>query len=492
MKVRLKELFPKSAVKNESKNIIINGLSDDSRSVSKGDLFFIIERKNFDIYSILKNIEPKVAAFVSDVNSREKIKSLLKYKPVIFVRGIKEHFLKACDLFYGFDKDGFKFIGITGTNGKTTTAYLTYYLLKKLGEKSALISTVKYCTGSFRCKSSYTTPDILTLRKFFQQAAKKEADFVIMEVSSHAIDQERIKGISFSRCVFTNLTHEHLDYHKTMANYFIVKKRLFLNNKSSLAIINTDDVYGKKIFSKLSRRLSYGIKSAAMFRAEDILINKAGSKFILKINKKSYPVKTNLLGKHNILNVLAAITTVYSLGIDIKRIVKAVSSFKTVKGRLERINRDIFVDYAHTPDALERVLFTLKEVGYSKIICVFGCGGDRDKSKRPLMGKIASAQAYFTYITCDNSRSEDPKQICLEIEKGFKAKNYSVVLDRREAIFKAIKLLEQNRFDNQGKRNICLLIAGKGHENYQIIGDRKLAFDDSRVVREIIKSRNNK
>ncbi|MBP7088281.1 MAG: UDP-N-acetylmuramoyl-L-alanyl-D-glutamate--2,6-diaminopimelate ligase [Candidatus Omnitrophica bacterium] len=485
--MKLKQLLPKVKFSGKAINTTIRGISDDSRYVSSGDLFFIMERKNFDIYSALKDIEPKIAAFVAETTQQRRLKGLLKNKPIIFVTGVKEHFKRAVDIFYGFKKNNFKFIGITGTNGKTTTAYLIYHILNKMQKKAALIGTIKYHLGSFTCQASNTTPGFLVLRKLFQKAKQKKINFIIMEVSSHAIEQNRISGINFSRCIFTNLSQEHLDYHKTMGKYFAAKKKLFLNNKTSLAIINTDDTYGKKLFSGLSRRLSFGIKAKAQFKADNVILDSKGTKFTLRIFTKTYSVKTSLLGMPNVLNILAAAATLYSLGFSLKKIIEAVASFKPVKGRLEKAAKDIFVDYAHTPDALEKVFLTLRDIGYERIICVFGCGGDRDRSKRSLMGKISSKYAYFTFITSDNPRSEDPVLISSQIESGFFNSNYAVVLDRKKAIFQAIKLFYQEKSIDPN-RNVCLLVAGKGHEDYQIIGNKKIFFNDSNSIKEIVRN----
>lgn len=491
--MKLKQFFPKLRFTDATGDITIKGISDDSRSVSRGDLFFIMERKNFDIYSVLKDIEPKAAAFVSEAAQRRKLEGLVRNKPIIFVKGIKEQFRRTVDMLYGFKKNDFKFIGITGTNGKTTTAYLIYHILNKMKKKAALISTIEYHFGPFRYRASNTTPGFLVLRKLFQKAKQKKIDFIVMEVSSHALEQKRISGIKFSRCIFTNLSREHLDYHKTMDGYFAAKKKLFLNNKSSLAVINTDDIYGKKLFSGLTHRLSFGLKTKAQFKAENISLDKKGAEFNLRVFSKAYPVKTSLLGMPNVFNVLGAMATLYSLGFNLKKIIEAVNSFKPVKGRLERAGEDIFVDYAHTPDALEKVFLTLRDVGYDQIICVFGCGGDRDRTKRSIMGKISSTYAYFTFITSDNPRSEDPVLISSQIESGFFNKNYAVVLDRRKAIFQAIKLFYREKSAGQNKK-ICLLVAGKGHEDYQIIGNKKILFNDSCTIKEIIRSHklNNK
>ncbi len=375
-----------------------------------------------------------------------------------------------------------KIIGITGTNGKTTTAFLIYHLLKKMGQKTSLIGTIKYIIGSKAYKAKLTTPGFIELREILKKIKDTGSNFVVIEVSSHGLLQSRAKGLRFHRSLFTNLSRDHLDYHKTMKSYFSAKKKLFFPQKNAISLINIDDYYGKKIFRGLRGALSFAIKARADFRAENIVLGKGGSHFEMIFSRKHYPVKTHLCGKYNVLNILGAVGLVSSLGFPLPELVKAVSSFKPPKGRLEPVASDIFIDYAHTPDALGNVLGSLRESGYEKIICLFGCGGDRDRGKRRLMGQIASLKADFTFITSDNPRSEEPSAICSQIKKGFKKKNYSVVVDRYKAIKKGIKFFRQNK---AGKS--CLLIAGKGHEDYQIIKDKRIPFSDKKVVKQLLK-----
>jgi len=476
-------------IKESLGQIEIKGISDDSRSLKKGDLFFIIKRKKFDIFSVLKDIEPKVSAFVAQNKDKEKLKTIVKTRPLILVKNIKKEFHKATNIFYGCTNSDLKIIGITGTNGKTTTAFLIHHLLKKMQVKPSLIGTVKYLIGSQSTKANYTTPDFLSLRKTLKRIKDAGSRFVVMEVSSHALSQGRIKGIKFSRCVFTNLTRDHLDYHRTLTNYFNTKKKLFFQNKDAISLINTDDLYGKKIFNQLNNSISYGTTKGADFYADNIRLDSCGSYFDLIYGKKSYPLTTSLCGKHNILNILAAVGVVSSLGFPLSEIVKSLASFKPVEGRLQAVYDDLFVDYAHTPDALENVLSMLRQIGYKKIICVFGCGGNRDKGKRRVMGQIAQKRADFTFITSDNPRYEDAYTICQQIEKGFKSNNYSIVLDRKNAIAQAIKLFlvsASNAAESKKKIKTCVLVAGKGHEDYQIVGDKKLPFKDSNVIREVV------
>jgi len=375
-----------------------------------------------------------------------------------------------------------KIIGITGTNGKTTTAFLIYHLLKKMGQKTSLIGTIKYIIGPKAYKARLTTPGFVEMGEIFKKIKESESDFVVIEVSSHGLVQGRVKGLKFSRCLFTNLSRDHLDYHKTMKNYFNAKKKLFFSQKNLISFINIDDSYGKKIAKGLNKAFSFAIKASADFKAENISLRKNGSCFEIESSSERYKIKTRLCGRYNILNILGAVSLVSSLGFPLSKVVKAVNSFKPPLGRLEPVAKDLFVDYAHTPDALNNTLGNLRESGYEKIVCLFGCGGDRDKGKRSLMGQVASLKADFTFITSDNPRSEDLLKICSQIEKGFKNKNYLVVVDRYKAIGLAIKFFLKNKSNNS-----CLLIAGKGHEDYQIIKDKRIPFSDKRIVKQFLK-----
>ena len=480
--MRLKEIFKNLSIDS---NLEIKDLSVDPRCIFKDTLFFIKGGKNFDIFSILNSINKEnVSVFVASYKDKDKLIDLIKDKPVIFVKDIDREIKRISNLFYGFDNKYFKCIAITGTNGKTTTATLIWYLLKKLNKRASLISTVKYCIKDKELQALYTTPDYILLRKIFKEIKEANDEFVVMEASSHGIEQNRLEGIKFLRCIFTNLSRDHLDYHKTMTNYFNAKRKLFITNKNAIPIINIDDFYGRKLIREFKNSIAYGTRFSCDFFAKNIVLYKDRTEFDLLYKNNLYHIKSILLGRHNVLNILAAIACVSSLGFDIRDFIEFIISFKGADGRLEKVIEDIFVDYAHTPDALKKVLTTLREIGYKRIICVFGCGGNRDKGKRKMMGKIASFYADFSFVTSDNPRKEDPKVICRQIITGFKKDNYKVILDRYEAIKSAIKFY----FDN--KKDTCILIAGKGHEDYQIIEDKKIPFKDKEVVKEIIKNGN--
>lgn len=457
-----------------SNKLDIKGLSDDSRLVKDGDAFFVRERKQFDIFSVISEVARKASVVVAEKKNRAKIVPLVRGKPLILVENIQKEFHRAIDIFFGIDNHNFKFIGVTGTNGKTTTTDFIYRFLKYKKEKASLIGTVKYYVGKQIYNADFTTPDYLTLKKMLSQSCVKRG-FVVMEVSSHGIEQGRVEGIDFSSTVFTNLTRDHLDYHGTFAHYFNVKKSFFLNNKRAMACVNVDDRYGKRLLNDVRKSMSYGKSLGADIFATRVILSYDGTVFDLSYGKKTYNVKTPLVGEHNIYNIMAAAGSLLSLGFSFDEIVSFVPFFYGVPGRLEKVVPDVFVDYAHTPDALERVLYALRNIGYKKIICVFGCGGDRDKGKRKTMGAIADRLADFSFITSDNPRSEDPWEICRHIEKGFLRKNYRIDINREKAIYAGLTL--QRRY-----RKSCLLVAGKGHEDYQIIGTKKLHFSDSEII----------
>jgi UDP-N-acetylmuramoyl-L-alanyl-D-glutamate--2,6-diaminopimelate ligase len=477
--MKVKEIFTASQVSPEIREKALNGISDNSRLLQKGDVFFVKPGNNFDVFSVLKEIEPKVSVFVAAEKDSRAIKACKLRKPVIFVKDINGQFYKTVDLLFGFDKKSLKFIGITGTKGKTTTAFLIQHLLTGLKQKASLIGTIKYIIGKKTYEATHTTPDFLNLQKIFSEINRNKSDYVVMEVSSHAIDQNRIKGVSFLRCVFTNLSREHLDYHKTMNNYFATKKKFFIKNSGAVSIINKDDNCAVELMKGLKKNITYGVRSDADFKACNVAVDKDGIRFKLLHKGKYFNVESSLLGKHNVYNVLAAIATIFSLGFTLGDIIKILKAFKGVEGRLEETGKGIFIDYAHSPDSLEKALSTLKDIGYKKIVCVFGCGGNRDKGKRKIMGRIASRLADFTIVTSDNPRNEDPSDICRQIESGFEKNNYSVIIDRKKAIARALKM-------KAGSKDTCLLVAGKGHENYQIIGDKKIFFKDRAVVEELL------
>lgn len=475
--MKVKEVFPQLNLPSQLAQIEIKGISCNHRYLDNQDMFFIIKGKNFDIFKILKNIEEKVAIFTAEESDKERIQKIIKKRPVIFLKNIKKELREAVDRVYRGVIERFKFILITGTNGKTTTGYLIHQLLEKFGLPSIFLGTVGYYFPNKEKRESFlTTPDYLLLRKLL---AQQKSSFVVMEASSQGIKEKRLDGLSPVELIFTNLSRDHLDYHKNMQDYFLAKKKLFLDNPESLALLNIDNLYGKQLFSQIKNiKFTYGKKRDAYYRIEIIKINRKGSYFNIFSPEGKETFATSLLGKINVENLSAAIASLNLLGFSLKEIKRKISRLRPPPGRLEEVVPSVFVDYAHTPSALENTLLTLREIGYRKIICVFGCGGGRDRGKRRLMGKIASSYADFSIITSDNPRHEDPYEICLEIKNGFGKNNFTIIVDRKKAIEKALKLK---------RKNDCVLIAGKGHEKYQIVGEKRIPFDDRKVVRNFFK-----
>ncbi len=382
-------------------------------------------------------------------------------------------------------------VGITGTNGKTTTAYLVDALFKAANMRPGMLTTVKYDIGERLIPAERTTPAAPELQDLLSQMNKVGCQSAVMEVSSHAIVQKRIAGIDFDIAVFTNLTGDHLDYHKSMEHYFTAKAALFYGlgrgDKKASAVINIDDEWGRRLVADRdnikAEIITYGISHDADIRAENIDISGNGCRFHLITSAGETDMHIKLLGRYNVSNVLAAAGVGMAAGIDFNLLVKVLSGAECVAGRLELVGSGddmphIFVDYAHTDDALKNVLQTLREITEKRLIVVFGCGGDRDRTKRPAMGRIACDLADYSVLTSDNPRTEDPLDIIREIESGFSDKSkYEVEPDRRAAINKALEI---------AGRGDVVVIAGKGHENFQEFRNTKLPFDDRQVVRNAL------
>ncbi|MCP4375240.1 MAG: UDP-N-acetylmuramoyl-L-alanyl-D-glutamate--2,6-diaminopimelate ligase, partial [bacterium] len=383
-------------------------------------------------------------------------------------------------------------VGITGTNGKTTVAHLVFNILEAAGHKSALLGTVGYNTSGQLTDAGATTPDPITLARATSEMVAAGRTHLVMEVSSHALDQDRTAGVDFRVGVFTNISGEHLDYHKTIDNYLIAKQRLFDSlNSSATAVINRDDKYSDQMARSArgagASVIFYGLDNDCACRGKIITLDDTGAKFGVSTAGGEIEISSPLIGRHNVMNSLAAIATSEALGVGLDAIGAALSSTPVVPGRLEPVGGPgdyrVFVDYAHTDDALENVLSALNGIKRGRLIVVFGCGGDRDRSKRPRMGKVATTLADRVVITSDNPRSEDPQAIINEVLSGVDSEDSDrcdVCVDRREAIAMAI---------GQARSGDIVLLAGKGHETYQEIAQKRIDFSDVQVADEIIKSR---
>lgn len=491
--LKLKELANLLLIKETigDMNVEITGLEIDSRKITSGNLFicvsgidgFLEDRHQF-VEDAVKN--GAVALIVErDVNIEI---------PKIIVKDARYAMAVIASHFYSYPSNKMKLIGITGTNGKTTTSYLLEKILTDYGFQTGLMGNNGVKVGSKWYPTDINTQEPPTLQRNLQMMKYQNVDYCVMEVTSQGLHMERVKGCNFKTAVFTNLTQDHLDYHGTFEEYKHVKGLLFsrLGNDFStidqkIAILNADDPsveYFKKVTS--AEVITYGIHNGADVQAKSITLSSKGIQFLVSSFNGEIEINLNLVGRFNVYNALAAITATLVEGIPLTNISDSLSHVKSIEGRMEIIdeNQDflVIVDYAHSPDALENVLSTISEFSKAKIITVFGCGGDRDAKKRPIMGEIAGGYSDFVYITSDNPRSEDPQAIMKDIEKGFSQNNnlnYKVELDRELAINQAIKMASSNDI---------VLIAGKGHETYQILKDSTIHFDDKEIARQAIKN----
>jgi UDP-N-acetylmuramoyl-L-alanyl-D-glutamate--2,6-diaminopimelate ligase len=381
-------------------------------------------------------------------------------------------------------------VGVTGTNGKTTTAYLLQSVFERVGKRCGLVGTVEYRIGGRTIPASRTTPDASSLQALLAQMRAAGCSAAVMEVSSHALDQRRTDCIAFDAAVFTNLTQDHLDYHKTMDEYFAAKRKLFLGlegcgKAGSRAVINRDDPWGRRLWDMASlrdRRIGFGMESGSDVRAESVSLSAEGSSFLAITPWGRVPLKLRLMGRFNVYNALGALATAGALGTPIEAAAEAVQNVTAVPGRLETFVSQrgfkVFVDYAHTDDALRNVLATLRELKPRRLIAVFGCGGNRDRGKRPLMGRVASEMADFSVLTSDNPRRETPAAILEEIVAGFRDRDRCVLIeDRAHAIRYALDMAVAGDL---------VLVAGKGHERFQELANTTVPFDDRVVVRRLL------
>jgi UDP-N-acetylmuramoyl-L-alanyl-D-glutamate--2,6-diaminopimelate ligase len=472
---------------NGSVNREIESISYDSRRAGPGHVFVAIRGEHFDGHSFIEEaVEKGVVAVVAE-------RAGLSHRAtMIVVRDSREALAQLASVFYGEPAKKLTMIGVTGTNGKTTAAFLIKHLLERANRSTGLIGTVQYEIGRRVLPAYRTTPESLDLQELLSQCVEAGCRNVVMEVSSHALSQNRANEISFDVGVFTNLTRDHLDFHRGMKDYFEAKTRLFENlraaeKKSRTAVINVDDPYGQQLVARFAKDLpilTYGMGARADFRASNFKVELSGTSYQLDAKEKSYLVRLPLIGRFNIYNSLAALACAHAAGVDIRTSVTAIAKAPQIPGRLEAISArrqfHVFVDYAHTDDALLNVLKTCRDLNPNRLIVVFGCGGNRDKSKRSLMGSAAGQLADITIITSDNPRKEDPEAIIRDIESGFKRKNYEKIVDRKKAIGRAISIAQP--------RDI-VLIAGKGHEKMQEFGDHTVPFDDVDVATRALEER---
>jgi UDP-N-acetylmuramoyl-L-alanyl-D-glutamate--2,6-diaminopimelate ligase len=474
-----------------SKDVEITGVCLNSNLVSPGNLFIAKRGHNDDG---TRYIPQAIAAGASAVLTDIYDPSLKDVVQVIHSDPSKAGaFIAAC--FHDFPSQDLYMVGITGTNGKTTSSFLVKHLLDRLNLPCGLIGTIEYIVGEQRYHATRTTPDAASNQKMLREMVSKGCHAAVMEVTSHALDQERVDHIDFDAALFTNLTLDHLDYHQTMDHYAAAKNKLFRSMNSSkekrlldkkicpkVAIVNRDSPWCERMLEGCQVPIiTYGIHFPADLQASNILLTSTGTVLDLHFNGKSETLKIPLIGRFNVYNALGAIAVGLSRGEPLSKIVSIMSSSPSVSGRLEpvpnHLGLNIYVDFAHSPDALINVLETLQELKKGRLITVFGCGGDRDRTKRPKMAEAVESYSDLAIVTSDNPRSEDPMSICEEIIRGFKNKNcYMVEIDRALAIQKAISMANPEDI---------ILLAGKGHEPYQIFAHKTVEFDDRKVAAQL-------
>ncbi len=465
----------------------ITAICYDSRHATEGSIFFALPGANVDGTEFINAaIEKGALAVVSEQPGLATRATHLQ------VRNARHALADAATVFYRNPSLAMKVAGITGTNGKTTIAFLFKHICDTALLRCGLIGTVRYVVGERELPAARTTPESAEVQELLWMMRSAGCKSCVMEVSSHALAQERVRGVEFDVAVFTNLTQDHLDFHKTMDAYFDAKSLLFERlaeqpNKTARAVINLDDRYGQRLVERIGRSVeffTYGLGVQAQFRASNVRIDFSGTTYALDALGKSYLVRMPFIGSFNVYNSLAAIAAAHAIGVNVRDAVKALADAPPVPGRLQAVPAKkpfrVFVDYAHTDDALINVMRTLRELSPARLIVVFGCGGNRDKTKRPRMAAAVDKWADHAIVTSDNPRKEDPLAIIEDIKPGFHQLAPEVILDRKEAIVKAIAMAQP--------RDIILL-AGKGHETHQEFADSTIPFDDAAIALSVLGQR---
>ena len=472
-------------------DVEVHALQYDSRKVERGDLFVALRGSAQDGHRFIAGAVERGAKVVVLEDDRALPDSYFMHAGVakVVVPDSRIALAQLSAAFYGNPSRGLELVGVTGTNGKTTTAYLLKSILESRGSKAGLIGTIEYAIGDRVVPATHTTPESLELNGLLSQMLGEGCSAVVMEVSSHALEQRRVYGLGYRAAVFTNLTQDHLDYHGTMERYFDAKKILFEHlDPGAWAVVNLDDEWGGKMLAAArGNKLTFGIQSAADVRATKISLSMRGTAFTIAHSGEETAIETPLVGRFNVSNILAAFGTGIALGIPKPAMQKAIGTMNRVRGRFETVASPkgwtAVIDYAHTPDALEKTLAAVRDVvgtGGGRIVTVFGCGGNRDRTKRPKMARVATGMSDITVVTSDNPRQEDPERIIDEIMTGVRPGSTTYrETDRKEAIGTALRL---------AAKGDVVLIAGKGHEDYQVIGDRKIHFSDREVVDAFVRS----
>lgn len=467
---------------------VVESIAYDSRRLQRNGLFVALRGEKSDGHQFIEQAVEKGASVIVTEHEVQHA-----HATCVVVENTRHALADLGAAFYNRPALRLKLAAVTGTNGKTTTTFLLKHICEKAGLRCGLVGTVRYEIGDRVLPAVRTTPESLEVYELLAQMVNAGCKAAAMEVSSHALAQDRVRGLEWDVAVFTNLTQDHLDFHGTMENYFEAKTQLFTGlagqkaKTAATAIVNIDDRYGAQLVDRLEKKVpivTYGVSARADFRASNYHAEFAGTSYQLDALGKSYLVRVPLIGRFNVANSIAALAAANSMGISLREAILSLGRSPQVPGRLEAVPAkrqfQVFVDYAHTDDALLNVLKTLRELSPRKLIVVFGCGGDRDKQKRPLMGRVADQNADFTIITSDNPRKEDPDAIIAEAEKGFRSDRYEKIADRAKAIARAVELAQP--------RDI-ILIAGKGHEAYQEFADHTVPFDDIQVARQALENR---
>lgn len=457
----------------------ISGIAFDSRAVKPGNLFVCINGLRTDGHAYIEQARNAGAIAILTERPVEAVGLT-----VVQTADTKAALAQVSAAFYGNPASRMTLIGVTGTNGKTTVTTLIKSILEFNGKKVGLIGTNQNMIGDKIIPTERTTPDALELNRLFAVMEREGVECVVMEVSSHALELKRVYGLHFAVGVFTNITQDHLDFHKTMDAYMAAKRRLF--DMCSCCAVNADDVHGKALLQELQiPSLSFSIDQLSDVRAEHIKMSNLGVIFDLMYNGEAINARVNIPGRFSVYNALAAVSACLSLNMELPAVINGLLMAKGVKGRAEvlytRTNFTILIDYAHTPDGLENIISTVKEFTAGRVITLFGCGGDRDSAKRPIMGRIAGTLSDYCVITSDNPRTEEPMAIIRQIKAGIAETgcDYTVIENRREAIRYAIGMAQKDD---------CIILAGKGHETYQILGTQKVPFDEREIVKDILAS----
>ena len=469
----LKDLMPN--VDEELVNVKITGITSDSREIKEGYIFVCIKGVTDDGHKYAADAAKKGAAVIV---TEQK----MNVKNEIVVSDTREIYADLCAKWFKNPADSLKLIGITGTNGKTSITYMLKNILEHEGYKVGLIGTIHNMIGDEVIETKNTTPGVYELNRLFSLMKEKGCQYVVMEVSSHALDQKRVCNLTFDAAVFTNLTQDHLDYHITMENYLMAKKKLFKMCKT--AIVNSDDEYCKMLIDGLDCKVvSYSLNDASTYSAKAVKYFPTSVEYELVSNNILNHIKFNTGGKFSVYNSMCAVVTALELGFSIQSIAESLEAITGIKGRAESVptgcDFSVIIDYAHTPDGLKNILKTFADCEKNRVIALFGCGGDRDKTKRPIMGAIAARYADYVIVTSDNPRSENPDDIIKDIVAGINGTQtpVKVIANRVDAIKYAISI---------AKTNDIIVLAGKGHETYQILNTGTIHLDEREIVKEAL------